>query len=97
MPSMKAWWAALLLAVVCTGLAYILYFRLIARLGATRAITVTFLIPAFAVLWGWVFLSEPVTPGMLVGCAVIFAGTALALGLVELPAPKSKNLDRTSP
>jgi drug/metabolite transporter (DMT)-like permease len=90
-PSMKAWWAAILLAVVCTGLAYILYFRLIARLGATRAITVTFLIPVFAVLWGWVFLSEPVTPTMLIGCAVILVGTTLALGLVELPSSKKQN------
>lgn len=87
-PSATAWWSALLLAVVCTGLAYILYFRLIAALGATRAITVTFLIPAFAVLWGWSFLGEAVTPGMLLGCAVIFVGTALALGLVELPSPR---------
>jgi len=84
-PSGTAWASAVLLAVACTGVAYILFFRLIARLGATRAITVTFLIPVFAVLWGWLFLSEPVTLAMVLGCTVILLGTTLALGLVELP------------
>lgn len=51
-PSPVAWLAAVLLAVLCTGLAYVLYFRLIGRVGASNAMTVTFLIPAFAVLWG---------------------------------------------
>lgn len=87
-PSAKAWWSALLLAVACTGLAYILYFRLIARMGATRAITVTFMIPVFAVVWGWAFLAEAVTTVMLLGCLVILVGTALALGLVEFPSAK---------
>lgn len=81
-PSMRAWWAAAGLAFGCTGLAYVMFFRLIARIGPAKTITVTFLIPAFAVLWGWVFLDEGVTPQMLIGCAVILAGTALATGLV---------------
>jgi len=46
---------------------------------------VTFLIPAFAVLWGALFLGEAVTPSMLAGCAVILAGTALVTALVKLP------------
>ena len=82
-PSGQAWLAALLLAVLCTGVAYILYFRLIARLGATNAVTVTFLIPGFAVAWGWLILREAVTLPMLAGCAVIFTGTALATGVLE--------------
>ena len=83
MPSATSWGAAALLAVVCTGLAYILYFRLIARVGAGNAITVTFLIPAFAVGWGWLILDEGVTLAMLAGCAVILTGTAMATGLVS--------------
>ena len=55
-PSAHAWLMVALLAVLCTGLAYLLYFRLIAHIGAANAIAVTFLIPAFAVLWGWLFL-----------------------------------------
>jgi drug/metabolite transporter (DMT)-like permease len=81
MPGATAWVAAALLALVCTGLAYILYFRLIANTGATNASAVTFLIPAFAVLWGWMFLGETVTATMVAGCAVILVGIALAIGL----------------
>jgi drug/metabolite transporter (DMT)-like permease len=88
-PEPLAWAAMLGLAVASTGLAYILYFRLIARVGPARAITVTFLVPAFAVLWGALFLGEQPTLPMLLGCAVILAGTALALGIVgPRPGPK---------
>ena len=85
-PSGTAWFAAALLAVLCTGIAYVLYFRLIAHVGPANAVSVTFLIPIFAVLWGWFFLSEAVTPAMAVGCLVIVAGTSLATGMVKLPS-----------
>lgn len=85
MPSGTAWLAAGLLALACTGIAYVLFFRLIAHIGPANAISVTFLIPAFAVLWGWLFLDEGFTPAMAAGCAVILVGTALATGLVKLP------------
>jgi drug/metabolite transporter (DMT)-like permease len=86
MPSGTAWLAATLLAVMCTGIAYVLYFRLIAHIGPANAVSVTFLIPIFAVVWGWFFLSEAITPAMAVGCLVIVAGTSLATGLVKLPS-----------
>jgi drug/metabolite transporter (DMT)-like permease len=82
MPSAAAWSSLIALALLCTGVAYLLYFRLIAHIGAARAITVTYLIPAFAVLWGALFLQEQITPAMALGCAVILLGTALASGLV---------------
>ena len=85
-PSATAWAAALALSLLCTGLAYILYFRLLARTGAANAMSVTFLIPAFALLWGFVALGEVPTGAMLAGCAVILLGTALATGLLRLPA-----------
>jgi drug/metabolite transporter (DMT)-like permease len=84
-PSLQAWVAVVLLAVLCSGIAYILYFRLIAHVGPANAISVTFLIPVFAVLWGFVFLGEGVTKTMVLGCLVIVAGTALATGMVKLP------------
>ena len=84
-PGATAWASLAALAVACTGVAYVLYFRLIARLGPARAITVTFLIPAFGVLWGALFLGEAVTLAMLLGGAVIVLGTALATGFVRLP------------
>jgi len=67
------------LALASTALAYGIYFKLIADAGPQRAITVTFLIPLFGVLWGYLFLDEPVTAAMLVGGAMVIAGTALAL------------------
>jgi drug/metabolite transporter (DMT)-like permease len=82
MPSGRAWASAVTLALVCTGLAYILYFRLIAHLGAVGGASVTFLIPAFAMLWGAVVLGEMPTLAMLAGCGVILLGTALSTGLV---------------
>jgi drug/metabolite transporter (DMT)-like permease len=85
-PSAPAWVAAVALAFACTGLAYVLYFRLIANAGAANAISVTFLIPAFAMLWGWMLLGEQPTFSMLAGCAVILLGTGLATGLLRLPA-----------
>lgn len=83
MPSARAWTMVALLAVLCTGVAYLMYFRLIAHIGPANAITVTFLIPAFAVLWGWLFLAEPLTAAMALGCAVILLGTALATGVLK--------------
>lgn len=80
-PPALAWGSAIALGIACTGLAYLVFFRLLARVGAVSASTVTFLIPVFATSWGALFLREDVTPQMLVGGAVILAGTALSLGL----------------
>jgi drug/metabolite transporter (DMT)-like permease len=81
-PAAPAWAALAALSFACTGLAYILYFRLIANTGASNAISVTFLIPAFAIGWGALVLGERPTPAMLAGCAVILLGTALATGVL---------------
>ena len=83
-PSGTAWLTVALLAVVCTGVAYVLYFRLIANIGPANAIAVTFLIPVFAVLWGWLFLGEGVTLAMVIGCGIIVVGTGLATGLLNV-------------
>jgi drug/metabolite transporter (DMT)-like permease len=83
-PSLQAWGAVLVLGVVCTGLAYILYFRLIERAGPARALSVTFAIPAFAVFYGVLLLGESITPWMVVCALVIIAGTSLSTGLLRL-------------
>lgn len=84
MPSLRAWLALTVLGVASTGLAYILFFRLIERAGPARALTVTFLVPVFAVFYGAVFLGEAVTGWMLICAAVIVCGVALSTGLVNV-------------
>lgn len=69
------WGALFMLGAVCTALAYTVFFRLIQRLGPTPALTVTFLIPVFGMLWGALFLGETVTPLMVAGTAIIAWGT----------------------
>ena len=80
-PSARSWGAVIALALLCTGVAYVLYFRLIANIGATNALSVTFLIPAFAIAWGGLFLGESVNAPMIGACVVILIGTSLVTGL----------------
>jgi len=84
-PGASAWGAIVLLACLCTALAYILYFRLIERAGPQRALTVTFLVPVFGVAYGALILGEVVEPRALVAAAVVLVGTALALGVLRWP------------
>jgi len=73
-PSAQAWFSLIALGVVCTGFAYAIYFRLIQRIGAPRATTVTYLVPIFGVLWAWLALGEPLTISMAVGGVLILGG-----------------------
>jgi drug/metabolite transporter (DMT)-like permease len=82
-PTADALWAAVALGVLCTGVAYLLYFRLITDVGPARALTVTFLIPVFGMLWGAVFLGEAVTASMLAGGALVLVGTGLILARAQ--------------
>ncbi|MBS0433067.1 MAG: DMT family transporter [Proteobacteria bacterium] len=69
-----SWASVSALGVLCTGFAYALFYRLIGKVGATRAAMVTYLVPAFGVAWGWSFLGEPLTLGMAAGGALILGG-----------------------
>jgi drug/metabolite transporter (DMT)-like permease len=89
MPAVEAWLAVVALGVLSTGLAFILYFRLVTYAGAARAMSVTFLIPVFGMLWGMLALDESVTLNMLAGTAIILAGTALTTGMVARPTARS--------
>lgn len=76
-------WAAMLgLGMFCTAIAYVLYFRLIADLGPVRSLTVTFLIPPFGIVWGWMFLGEALSWAHAGGMLLI----GLAVWLVLRPA-----------
>lgn len=72
-----AWASAAALGVLCTGIGFVIYYRLIERIGANRTSTVTYLIPPFGVAWGWLFLGERATLTMVVACALILGSVAL--------------------
>lgn len=80
------WLSLLGLGLVCTAFAYILYFRLLADIGPVKTLTVTFLIPPFGVLWGVIFLDEPLSWAYVQGGALI----ALALWLILRQAPTAR-------
>jgi len=73
-----SWLSAVLLGVLCTGIAFVFYYRLIARIGAPRTATVTYLIPLFGVIWAWLLLGEGVTLSMVLAGALILAGVGLS-------------------
>ena len=80
--------AVVALGVVCTGIAFLLYFRLVKDIGGTSTLTVTFLIPVFGVLWGVLLLDEKIGWNTLAGGALVLCGTALANGVVKIGRAK---------
>ncbi|HEV7442542.1 MAG TPA: DMT family transporter, partial [Steroidobacteraceae bacterium] len=87
-----SWMCGVLLGVVCTGIAFALYYRLINRIGAPRASTVTYLVPLFGVLWAYIALGEPLTVTMAVAALLILGGVALnqQWGSLRKVAPAAK-------
>jgi drug/metabolite transporter (DMT)-like permease len=83
--------ALLALGIMCSALAYLIYFRLLASAGATNATTVTFLMPFFSILWAWLFLGETIGVPQFVGLLVILSGLLLVTGL------RPANLRRPQP
>jgi drug/metabolite transporter (DMT)-like permease len=75
---MQSWFSAAMLGVLCTGIAFVMYYRLIVRIGASRASTVTYLVPLFGVAWAWMLLDEPLTLGMGIAGAMILGSVALS-------------------
>jgi drug/metabolite transporter (DMT)-like permease len=90
LPGGQAWLALVVAGVLCTGVAYILYFRLIEQAGPARALAVTFVIPVFAIVYGVLLLGESVTPWMVACGAVVILGTALSTGLLKLPSLRAR-------
>ncbi len=83
-PDAIAWGSALAIGILCTGVAYVLYFRLITDVGPMKALSVTFLIPVFGTLWGILFLGEALTRELLMGGGLILLGTLLTTGVVNV-------------
>lgn len=85
LPSASAWMDVLILGVACTGIAFILFFRLIANIGPAKTMTVAYMIPVFGLFWGWVFLGETMTMHMLLGGGFVLLGVGLTTGVLKLP------------
>jgi len=82
-PSISAWGSIFFLGFICSGYAYYLYFGLVKKAGATVGLLVTFLIPVFAILYGYIFLNEKVTLWMLFSALIIVFGTSLVIGIFD--------------
>jgi drug/metabolite transporter (DMT)-like permease len=82
--SFEAWRATILLALICTGAAYIVFFQLLAKAGPTAALSVTFLVPIFGISWGAWFLGETITASIAIATGIILLGTALSLGVLRI-------------
>jgi drug/metabolite transporter (DMT)-like permease len=87
LPSPQVVLSVVALAGLSTSLAYMLYFRLINNVGPTRALTVTYLIPVFATIWGALFLQEAITLSMVLGGGLVLVGTAIANGVLSAQWP----------
>jgi drug/metabolite transporter (DMT)-like permease len=68
--------------LLCTAVAYLIFYRLLSNVGPSKTITVTFLVPPFGVLWGALLLDEALTAQMLIGMSTVLFGTLLATGLI---------------
>ncbi|MBX3134477.1 MAG: DMT family transporter [Gemmatimonadaceae bacterium] len=90
MPPAGAWWSVVALALLATALGYVLYFRLLERVGPTGAMAVTYLIPMFGMVWGALFLREAVTATMLMGCGFILGGVAVTTGIFRSWVPSRR-------
>lgn len=75
------------LALLCSAVAYFMYFRLIADIGPTKALTVTFLVPLFALLWGALFLHETINVNTVIGCGLVVLATWLVVFQKKAAAP----------
>ena len=73
--------AVLGLAVLCTAMAYLLYFALIKNVGPVKTLSVTFLIPLFGIIWSVLFLGEGITPNIVVGLVIILLSVALVMNI----------------
>lgn len=78
-----AWVSAFSIAILCTGLAYIIFYRLVDNVGPTKTITVTFLVPPFGVFWGVLILGERITLPIVLGALTVLLGTFLATGVIQ--------------
>ncbi len=79
------WGSVIAVGLLCTAVAYILYFRLIADIGPMRSLTVTFLIPPFGILWGYLVLDETLSPNFFLGALIVCVAVWLLVSQGKQP------------
>jgi drug/metabolite transporter (DMT)-like permease len=84
MPGTESWVSVTILGIACTASAFILYFRLIAKVGVNKTVAVTYLIPFFGVVWGMLFLGEVLSHLMMIGALLILTGVSLTTGVIKI-------------
>lgn len=95
--SATAWLAVIGLAVVCTAIAFLVFFQLVAEVGPARSTVITYVNPAVAMVLGVLVLDEPLTVAMLVGFGLILVGSVLSTardrGVPTEPTPRARDVD----
>lgn len=84
LPRGNIWFGVFILGALCTGLAYILFYRLIMRIGAYQTVTVTYLVPVFSIIFGMTFLGESLNMAMFFGCLMVLCGVAVTTGRLSI-------------
>ncbi len=96
-PDLNSWLAVGFLAIVCTGVAYMMYFHLIVNIGPSKAIYVGYLVPMFGLIWGALMLDETISSFMIAGGATILFGIGLTSGAITFKRRKhSQQIDSAS-
>ena len=90
MPQGQVWLSVLALGIICTGFGFLLFYRLISRIGSQRAIMTTYLIPLFSILWGSLFLEESITLFMIFGGMLVLMGVGMTTARSIVPGEKSR-------
>lgn len=96
MPSASVAAAVLALAVASTALGFLLFYRLVARIGPTASLTVTYLVPLFGVTWGWLLLDETVKPMSILAGAMILFSVTLVTGRFTVFRQRSSASDAST-
>ncbi len=90
-PGIEVWFSVLALGIVCTGLAYLMFYRLISRIGSSQAIMTTYLVPIFSIFWGNLFLAETITLFTVFGCMLVLLGVGMTTGRLPWLGKKGRS------
>lgn len=83
MPGSDAWFSVIMLGVICTGVAYLLFFNLLDQVGMTKTLSVTYMIPVFGIFWGALLLGEQLSFNLLIGGSLVLLGVGLTTGVIK--------------